>query len=192
MAFLKKRLRLALASWVLGIASRRPPDFVVGPAGGPVYLRRWWLLPRNPLCNLYLHEFVSSDDDRALHDHPWASLSLVLSGLYTEVVPANPKQSSGWDYMPNGVTRRLRRPGNLIPRGARMRHRIEVSPSLGPSWTLFLTGPVIREWGFHCRHGWVPWRNFVDECDHGALGAGCEGSTRKPLPFWKVWTGRDA
>lgn len=186
------RLRRSLAAALLGIAARRAPDFVVGKAGGHVYLRRWWVIPRNPLFNIYLHEFVNSDDDRALHDHPWPSISIVLSGLYTELLPAHPQQSAGWDYMPNGLVRVLRRPGDVIPRRATLRHRIEVSPALGSCWTLFITGPVVREWGFHCRAGWVPWRKFVDERDHGALGAGCEGATRKPLPLWKVWARKDA
>lgn len=52
------------------VADRRPPDFIVG-RDGEDYLRRWHLVPRNPLFNVYLHQFKSSDDDRAHHDHPW-------------------------------------------------------------------------------------------------------------------------
>ena len=37
------------------------------------------------MFNLYLHEFSRSDDDRALHDHPWLfNLSVLLSGTYVE------------------------------------------------------------------------------------------------------------
>ena len=50
--------------------TRRPADFVIGGAERP-YLRRWWVIPRNRLFNVYLHQFLRSDDDRALHDHPW-------------------------------------------------------------------------------------------------------------------------
>jgi hypothetical protein len=32
-------------------------------------------------------------------------------------------------------------------------HRIEL-PVGSPTWTLFLTGPVVRKWGFHCINGW--------------------------------------
>ncbi|WP_287865143.1 hypothetical protein [Achromobacter sp.] len=61
-------------AWLLGRllrrhAWRRPPDFVIGDAADP-YLRRGWIISRNPVFNLYLHQFLRSDDDRALHDHP--------------------------------------------------------------------------------------------------------------------------
>ena len=45
----------------------RAPDFVIGAD----YLRRWWVIPRNDSQNVYLHDIRKSDDDRALHDHPW-------------------------------------------------------------------------------------------------------------------------
>ena len=63
----------------------RPPDFIVGSETDP-YLRRWHLLPRNRLFNVYLHNFCRSDDDRALHDHPWVNMSVLLSGSYMEHV----------------------------------------------------------------------------------------------------------
>jgi hypothetical protein len=47
-------------------------------------LRRHLLIPRNPIFNVYLHHFLRSDDDRALHDHPWINLSLLLDGCYLE------------------------------------------------------------------------------------------------------------
>lgn len=186
------RLRRRLASRLMAMTLDRKPDLIVGPKGGPDYLHRWWVIPRNPFFNVYLHRFMHSDDDRALHDHPWFSLSFGLTGLYTEVLPVKQSQAAGWDYMPQGLRRVIRVPGRFVWRSPWMRHRLEVSPLLGEAWTLFITGPVVREWGFHCRHGWVPWRNFVDSRDKGHLGAGCEGASRKPLPFWKVWTERDA
>jgi hypothetical protein len=66
------------------VPERRPPDFVIGDR----YLERWWLIPRNPVFNLYLHRFNHDDDDRACHDHPWVSASFVLSGPMLEVVRA--------------------------------------------------------------------------------------------------------
>lgn len=72
-----------LANWLIERATRRPPDFVIGGAERP-YLLRWWLIPRNPVFNVYLHQFMRSDDDRALHDHPWANCSVLLRGAYTE------------------------------------------------------------------------------------------------------------
>ena len=42
------------------------PHMVIGGAEDP-YLLRWYLIPRNPFVNVYLHKFLRSDDDRALH-----------------------------------------------------------------------------------------------------------------------------
>ena len=46
------------------------------------YLTRWHVLPRNKWFNIYLHRFIHGDDDRALHDHPWHSASLILDGRW--------------------------------------------------------------------------------------------------------------
>jgi len=140
----------------------RPPDFIVGNPGDP-YLLRWHLIPRNRFFNVYLHKFLRDDDDRALHDHPWASLSIVLRGGYYEIKPG-----------PDGTEQR-RWYGRLsaIFRRATHQHRIELPKDKRPCWTLFLTGPNVREWGFHCPQGWVHWEDFVDQTDHGNIGRGC-------------------
>src|SRR5680860_1211114 len=74
------------------------PDFVIGHE----YIQRWWVakieaehdyerlggfklhtrLTKDH--NVYLHRMAGSDDDRALHDHPWANASLILEGEYIE------------------------------------------------------------------------------------------------------------
>ena len=142
-------------------------DFVVGGGDNP-YLLRWWLLPRNPVFNIYLHKFLRDDDDRALHDHPWPWCSVLLRGRYLE----HTIQAGGINR------RRLREVGSIkfaLPSKA---HRIELelTPSgrSQPCWTLFITGPRTREWGFHCpEQGWVPWQKFVAPDDRGAIGRGC-------------------
>lgn len=146
---------------VTHVASRRVPDFVVGEPANP-YLRRWWLIPRNRCFNVYLHEFLRSDDDRALHDHPWAWLSVLLTGSYEEHTIAA-----------GGVRhRRTYRCGSVRVHGARFAHRLDVQARC---WTLFLTGPKVRTWGFHCPHGWVPWRKFTDpDTDGATVGRGCD------------------
>lgn len=143
--------------------SARPPDLVIGGKERP-YLRRWFVVPRNALCNVYLHQFLRSDDDRALHDHPWANCSIVLRGEYTEhTIDAG------------GIHRHaILRTGALRwRRSGRMAHRIELHA--GVCWTLFLTGPRYREWGFHCaERGWVHWQRFTAASDPGAIGKGCD------------------
>ena len=54
----------------------REPDFLIGPSKDDPYMMRWWWLPRNRFLNVYVHVVRHDDDDRALHDHPWPSLSL--------------------------------------------------------------------------------------------------------------------
>lgn len=185
-----------LASLLIArIAGRRPPDFVVGaddPSGA--YLLRWYLTPWRGwyrhipkgertswermavwvsmrLPNVYLHKFLRSDDERALHDHPWAWASLLLSGSYVEHTIAA-----------GGIHRRVSRlPGSLKLCGPQVAHRVELCTSADgtsvPCWTLFATTPILREWGFHCpQRGWVHWRMFTaaDSGRRGEIGKGCD------------------
>lgn len=180
---------------------RRPPDIIIGTADNP-YLYRWHLIPRNRLCNIYLHKFLRSDDDRALHDHPWPSCSIILKGGYVE-------------HLPGGITKTCEA-GRITFRKAHQAHRVELIPDfrgLGPllskrlpmsscilllkefgkietiknsdlwpkprpCWTLFITGPKVREWGFHCPKGWRHWRDFcgvpTGEARGDEIGKGCE------------------
>jgi hypothetical protein len=152
-----------VADWLIRRAQRRAPDFVIGGTERP-YLRRWWLIPRNRLFNIYLHQFMRSDDDRALHDHPWANCSVLLRGCYVEhTIDAG------------GINQRsLRAAGDIVVRrNGRMAHRVELID--GPCWTLFITGPRYREWGFHCpERGWIHWERFTATDDAGAIGKGCD------------------
>lgn len=166
----------------------RKPDFVIGRPEDP-YLRRWWIIPRNRFFNIYLHQILKSDDDRALHDHPWWNVSIILRGGYFEV-------------MPTGIKKRY--PGAIIVRRARAAHRLElgrdyakgywdsnpaeIGHTMGGNvwvvplklcWSLFITGPKVREWGFLCPQGWRHWRDFIGVKDGEArgdeVGPGCEG-----------------
>jgi hypothetical protein len=153
----------------------RDPDFYIGGKDNP-YLLRWWIIPRNRFFNIYLHKFLRDDDDRALHDHPWASCSIILKGGYIE-------------HQPEGVY--VRKPGRIYFRRATQAHRIELhrgywcswcanvwhpdsSEPGRPAWTLFITGPKIREWGFHCPEKWVHWRDFTTGQNGELVGKGCE------------------
>src|SRR5262245_55579519 len=68
---------------LLRLEERRAPDVIIGREGDD-YLRRWYVIPRNRIFNVYMHQFIRSDDDRALHDHPWWNLSFLLNGRYVE------------------------------------------------------------------------------------------------------------
>ncbi len=135
----------------------RKPDFIIGPHDAP-YLRRWWVIPRNRWFNIYLHQILASDDDRALHDHPWVNCSIILKGRYREITPTKVSERRAW------------RP---VLRRAVAAHRLVILP--GEScWSLFITGPIVRQWGFHCPKGWRIWTEFVNARDSGQIGKGCE------------------
>jgi hypothetical protein len=147
---------------------------------GENYLTRYFLIPRNRFFNIYLHKFTGSDDDRALHDHPWYSMSILLKGRIQEHRKVWKIDRSSYDLSPN-VARTVVARSHVqvsavwrwIPkfRSAHYAHRLEViTPT---AWTLFITGPAIRQWGFHCPKGWVHWRAFTDETGNG-IGKGCD------------------
>lgn len=154
----------------------RPPDFFIGPKEHP-YMHRWWVVPRNPWLNIYLHKVLRSDDDRALHDHPWWNVSVVLRTGYFEVVPfVSEIRGSISADLPYQQRRLWRGPGSVVFRRAEQPHRLEIPGALSPpTWTLFITGPRCREWGFHCPKGWRHWREYVLEVPGGnEIGRGCE------------------
>jgi hypothetical protein len=146
---------------LLSIADRRPPDFIIGSEDDP-YLLRWFVIPRNRFFNIYLHCIRRSDDDRAYHDHPWFNLSIILRGKY-------------WEQTPKGLTER--RTGDWVVRSPWSKHILRLfcdKTGATPScWTLFITGPRLRTWGFHCPQGFVPWQIFTAPNNPGEIGRGC-------------------
>ena len=60
------------------------------------YMHRWHLYRKSNSYNLYLHRYDGSDDDRALHDHPWRSISILLWGKLYEVTEAGEKRICLW------------------------------------------------------------------------------------------------
>ncbi len=151
-----------LCQTIVAKTTRRPPDFVVGPKDDP-YLLRWWFIPRNKWFNIYVHEFWRSDDDFALHDHPWWNLSILVEGSYIEHTIA----AGGIHHR---VTRKM---GEVKLRPATAAHRIELIEGQQVR-TIFITGRNRRTWGFHCPKGFKPWREFVEQREGGNQnGAGC-------------------
>ncbi|HZF96856.1 MAG TPA: hypothetical protein VEY92_01190 [Pseudoxanthomonas sp.] len=169
------------------VASERPPNFQVGAhdAAG-AYLRRWYLVPRNRLFNVYLHHFLRDDDDRALHDHPWAWASLLLRGSYIEhtinaggVHRRRTRHAGRWKFSLPSRAHRI----ELLPMWRMCgtfedaQKRFDRDPDLkAPCWTLFITGPRVHEWGFHCpQRGWVHFTRFTRPGAYGERGPGCDG-----------------
>jgi len=142
-----------------------PHGFTIGGADDP-YLRRWFITPRGDGPAVYLHQFLRDDDDRALHDHPWPSIGIILEGGYIELTPdAEVRRSVG----------------DVVYREPEARHRVVLHRDcIGqpkPAWTLFLVGRRVREWGFWCPGSagerFVHWRDFTAG-EHGErVGRGC-------------------
>ena len=119
----------------------RKADQVIGDN----YMQRWHLVRQPGIRNLYLHLYSGSDDDRALHDHPWQSWSILLWGSLYEVTEHGERRI--WPWLPKY-------------RSAEYKHRLILKSKRAA--TLFLTGKKVREWGFHCPQGWVHWQQFTD------------------------------
>ena len=116
------------------------PKFTITDPEGTPYLTRWYLF-RSKRFRVFLHKFHRSDDDRALHDHPWPFVTILLSGRgYYEHTQRGQRDY----YPPFSINFRL---NPASP------HRVELERDTTgkecPQWTLFIAGINVRRWGFH-------------------------------------------
>jgi hypothetical protein len=144
----------------------RKPDFKITNGDGSPYMHRWFLIPRNKLLNIYLHNILASDDDRALHDHRAHNISLLFRGSYIE-------------HFQN--ERRVRNAPCFIFRKGETPHRLQLykdhfnSGRELSTWSIFIKLKDYREWGFWCAQGWRHWEEFVKKTEDGnSAGKGCD------------------
>ena len=138
--------------------------------GTQPYLLRCWLTPALPSGagevfesgdSVLLHLFLQADDDHALHSHPWAFSTTILSGGYLEALPPD-----GWFPADPGPAieewrTKVRLPGDRVDHLARDCHAVAYIHA--NTWTLVRTGPKERTWFFHPPgERPVPWREFLD------------------------------
>lgn len=153
-----------LPNWFKNLLKLRwnpEPDFAVEQNDAP-YIVRWWVIPRNRFFNIWVHKIYQSDTDEGMHDHPWHNFTFILKGAYDEIMLTYSKnlihsysdQMNFYDCERSLIERKR---FNFVFRNAREPHRLIVK---SPVTTLFITGPVVREWGFHCKNGWVHWETF--------------------------------
>lgn len=108
-----------------------------------IYMTRWYLFRREKI-GVFLHRFSRSDEDRALHDHPWSFITVILWRGYFE-------------HTPKGSSRKW--PGMMCWRPAEWRHRVELVDGK-PAWTLVVRFKARREWGFWMPSGWIQWNKW--------------------------------
>ncbi len=119
---------------------------VIGNPAAPLMTR--YVIFRCEAFGVYLHQFHRSDYDRALHDHPWPFVAIVLKGGYDE---EHDQTIDGKPIIEH------RRPGQILLRPAEWRHRV-LLPAGRTSWSLCLVGRRSRRWGFFLKSGWCWWR----------------------------------
>lgn len=131
------------------------------------YLHRWYVV-RTERVGVFVHKFVRSDEDRALHDHPWAFIVIPLWGGYIEhsdrEVPPHERPATSDNYrLP--VRRRVWPLISARYRSTDYRHRVELING-APSWSLFIRLRKVREWGFWLPAGFVQWNKWwQDKCE---------------------------
>jgi hypothetical protein len=133
---------------------------------GVLYMRRWRFMP-DWLPGFRVHNILQSDDDRALHDHPFSFLTIILKGGY-------------YEHLADG-TKKWHGRGAILWRPAETLHRIELKTisqftvydtqgkrikthrTLLPAWTFVLRSRYFRQWGFQTEAGWVHHKDFIDK-----------------------------
>lgn len=117
---------------------------------GDLYLRRLIIAQVPKIGSIMLHWIKRPDRARDLHDHPVSFLSILLRGTYYELIP-DPTGGEKVNFITWWNFKR-----------ATDAHRI--TNVFGPKQvlTLVFAGPKRREWGFHTKRGWIPWRQYEE------------------------------
>lgn len=185
--------------WLHKRAERTPYFHLAG------YMRRDWILgyrsfarnaanpdrlwpSRSRFASLYewitslvcirAHTIVRSDNDRHQHDHPCASISIVLVGGYWEAL----EPPDFVQYFPEAYLRTLellqyepvekmqvkanvynvwwRGPGDVVRREAKTRHKL-ILPIATQCKTIFIMGRKSNAWGFYTETGKVGYREYL-------------------------------
>jgi hypothetical protein len=136
------------------------------PDGAPYLIRYFLWKPKNKgRGRIYLHHIVASDHDRALHDHPWNFLSIILWGGYFEVADIRqiPLHDEGWETWASsqlGQKNKWHGVGSVLNRGAGWRHRVIVPPGK-TAWSLVFTSAKVKSWGFFMKDdSFCPWKKY--------------------------------
>lgn len=137
---------LRLITWIANRSKYRVIDGGCSGKHGPLLVRYFIAGGNESPFGIYLHQLCRSDIERHFHDHPWAFVSIILRGGYTE-------------HTPQGST--AYGAGSVLVRPARWQHKLQMDDV---TWTLVIRFPKVRRWGFITERGWVHW----DQYDYNA------------------------
>lgn len=108
--------------------------------------------------SIYLHQFLSSDNDPDPHDHSWWFCSILLKGSYRNEV---------WTTWADGSWRPIAGMLRDGEHGTRVKlyrpelvHRVLLEDEK-PCWTLMITGRVKRDFHFYTKNGPVVWWKYL-------------------------------
>ncbi len=166
--------------WLINYAKRTPYSHI------GTYMQRWWIVPyrhecalkwyRNPFgwllqqfdIAIRIHEIHKSDNARAVHDHPWYYITVILKGGYVEIT--SERQADG-TYLEN---RKMYTAGDILFRKAEYRHRLEMIDYDLHTWlehgepevttTLFITFKKTNDWGFFPKpNKFIPYKKYLEK-----------------------------
>jgi hypothetical protein len=166
--------------------AKKTPYFHITNKDGTPYMYRWWITKPSAVrggWSARVHEIVSSDDDRALHDHPWDFYSIILKGSYFEVFKEfdSLEAATSWEWAHPDANLSLRYEretkrytlglqrvaGDLNANTPGTFHRIRLEKDTKgreiPATTLFISGPRVNSWGFMVDGKKVPWREYLSD-----------------------------
>lgn len=114
------------------------------------YLMRWYVI-RTKWFGLFIHKFLRSDEDRALHDHPW---NFIVIPIWRGYIEYSERISSFYDLeLGHRLTSRTPIKRRVYPiissryRNRNFRHRVELINNK-PAWSIFIRFEGKRVWGF--------------------------------------------
>lgn len=117
---------------------------------GALYMNRWRVI-HTPWFGVRVHKIVRSDGERALHDHPFSFVSLILRGGYVEQTPDGKRRvfkAGDLNFKSADALHRLDLFRKGLVLGFNGPNTIEDAVQEIPAWTIVVRGPVIRRWGF--------------------------------------------
>lgn len=124
---------------VLTSLSHYLPRRSIRGGDGSLYLSRFRVCDfGRDRFRVFLHKFHRGDEDRELHNHPWAwAYSLILTDGYIE------ERKVGHDHL----LLSWKGPGHINTIYPDTFHRVHL-PGKARPWTIIISGPIVGRWGF--------------------------------------------